>query len=117
MAQNSNVFNITLDQYASFYMTLQVTDSASVPVPIQSWSFTGSIKQQFTAVSPVTTFSIEILDYSQSLVMFALSPYETGLLKRPTYVYDIIATNILPDGKEQVYRVLEGTVTPTPGVT
>ena len=113
---NSNAVDVVLDQYATFALSLQITDSASVPVPLMSWSFTGSIKQHHKDVTPITTFSIAILDYTQSVVGVNLYPVQTALLFRDSYVYDIIATNIGPN-PEEVYRVLEGRLLPSRGVT
>lgn len=112
---NSNIFDISLDQFASFNMTMQITDTGSVPVSIVSWSFSGSVKEHYNRTT-LTTFSIDILDVTQSIIRFSLHPHQTGLFTKPTYVYDIIATNVTPN-PDEVYRLLEGKVIPRPGVT
>lgn len=114
---NGSVLNLSVKQYASFNMDVQITDSGSVPVSLVSWSFTGSVKQSYSNANTLVTFSITVLDVTQSVIQCYLGPAETGLLnKRTPYYYDIIGTNIsvVP---AQVFRIVEGTITADLGVT
>lgn len=109
-------YDLNINQYATFNMSLQLTDSTGSAMPLTSWSFTGSIKTAVETDPPITKFDITIVDYSQSLVNVVLYPTQSALLIKPAYVYDIIATNATYNPSE-VYRILQGKVKVNLGVT
>ena len=111
------VFNIEINQNATFKMSLQLTSTGSIPLDITSWSFSGSVKQNYTdADPPLVFFTASIIDVPNAVVEFSLTPYQTERLSESNYYYDFIGTNYstTPD---EVYRILEGKVKVYPGVT
>jgi hypothetical protein len=110
-------YDITLNQYATFKMSFQITDNSGSAVDITNWSFTGSIRDSFTLPDPpITTLNIVIVDYSSSMVNVGLLPTQSALLTKKKFVYDIIATNV-GVAPVEVYRILEGKVNVNLGVT
>ena len=110
-------YDININQNATFKMSIQVTNVSGSPIDINNWSFSGSIKQNYTDNDPpILFFSCSVLDFSQSLISFMLNPYQTEVLSQPSYYYDFIGTNYstTPD---EVYRLLEGKVRVHPGIT
>jgi len=109
------IYDIAVNQNATFKMSFQLTDSASVPIDITSWSFTGSIKETAQSTTTLATFTASA-DVTQSIVTISLTPFQTNQLTSTAYVYDIIATNIGPT-VDEVYRILQGKVKVNLGVT
>jgi hypothetical protein len=109
------IYDIAVNQNATFKMSFQLTDSASVPIDITSWSFTGSIKTSVQDTAPLLMFTASA-DVTQSIVTISLTPFQTNQLTTTSYVYDIIATNIAPT-IDEVYRILQGKVKVNLGVT
>lgn len=108
-------YDIGINQNATFKMSFQLTDSASVKLNIVSWSFTGSIKETPQSLTATTIFTASA-DVTQSIVTISLPPFWTNQLTQPVYVYDIIATNTAAAPAE-VYRILQGKVKVNFGVT
>lgn len=110
------VYNINLDQNATFKFSLQLLTSGNILFNIASWSFSGSIKQGVSdADPPIAQFTMSA-DTSSSTIHASLTPDQTKLLNQRHYVYDIIGTNyaIVPD---EVLRLLQGKVKVNLGVT
>ena len=110
------VYNIEINQNASFKLAVQLTDSASQPLNITSWSFSGSIKETTASPDPSLMFFNIAADVSSSIITLSLLPSQTTLLTKTAYVYDVIATNLDP-APDEVYRILQGKVKVNPGVT
>ena len=79
------------------------------PYNIASWSFSASISSQFGDLLPLLMFTSSVIDLTQSLVEFSLSPVQTSLLTNTRYVYDIVATD-LAAAPDFVYRLSQGKV-------
>lgn len=110
-------YDININQNATFKFSAQLTDVSGSPLNITSWSFSGSIKQQATDPDPpILFFTTSIADITQSIINVSLTPHQTALLTQPQYVYDIIAANgaVTP---EEVYRILQGRVKVSLGIT
>ncbi len=117
MSFNRPSYDININQNATFKMSIQLANSGSSSIDITGWSFSGSIKENYTDPDPALVyFSHSIVDFSQSIVMFTLTPTQTGTLTKGMYYYDIIAVNYskVPD---EVYRLLQGRAKVSPGVT
>jgi hypothetical protein len=117
--QPGPTYNIDIFQNATFKMSIQLTNSGSgsSPIDITGWSFSGSIKQNYEDSDPsLIYFSASVLDPTQSIVMFSLTPTQTAQLTQPIYYYDCIAVNY-PVAPDEVYRILQGRVKVSPGVT
>jgi len=109
------IYDIAVNQNATFKMSFQLTDSASVPINIDSWSFTGSIKETAQSATTIADFTASA-DTASSIVTISLTPFQTNQFNSTAYVYDIIATNIAPT-VDEVYRILQGKVKVNLGVT
>lgn len=110
-------YDISINQNATFKMSIQLTDVNGSPLNITSWSFSGSIKENVTDPDPpLLFFTTSIADPSQSVVNISLTPAQTTMLSKTAYVYDVIATNYstTPD---EVYRVLQGKIKVSLGIT
>jgi hypothetical protein len=116
MSISRPIYNIEVNQNATFKLSLELRDSASVLIPINSWSFSGSIKQNYADVDPPLMFFTASADVGTSTIEFSLTPNQTQLLDQPNYYYDFTGTNwsTVPD---EIYRILEGKVKVYPGVT
>jgi hypothetical protein len=109
---NPTVVNadLNINQHASFKLTYQLLDSASATaLDITSWSFSASISQQFVDLLPSVYFTSSVVDLTQSIVEFTLTPAQTALMTGTRYVYDIVGIDksTTPD---TVYRLAQGKV-------
>jgi hypothetical protein len=103
--------NFNVNQYSTFRTTMTFSGSG---VDLVNWEFSGSIKESYKKPA-ITNFIIE-KDIPNSRITVTLLPYQTGLLVKPEYLYDIIVTNIAPN-PDEVYRIVEGKILVDPGVT
>ena len=111
------VYNLEINQNATFKMSLQLTDASGSPLDITNWSFSGSIKQTLgDADPPLLFFTTSIVDFTQSVVSVSLTPAQTTELIEAAYVYDIIGTNYATT-PDEVYRVLQGKIKVSTGIT
>lgn len=112
----STVYDIDINQNATYKISLQLNNSASLPLNIVSWSFSGSIRQQYGDPDPPVVSFTASADVTSSILNLSLTPNQTSLLSQSRYVYDVIAVNytVSPD---EVYRLLQGKVRVHPGVT
>jgi len=111
------VYDLEINQNATFKMSIQLTDISGSPLDISNWDFSGSIKEKLTDPDPpLLFFAASVVDVTQSIVSLSLTPAQTTLLTSAAYVYDVIGTNYstTPD---EVYRVLQGKVKVNTGIT
>ena len=109
--------NITIEQNASFGLTLNLREDDGVtPTDITNWSFTGSIKTDYDSHDPIMFFTSSVVSVSGSTVEAFLSAEQTWNLSGSVYFYDIIANNpnVTP---LETYRLLYGRVKILRGVT
>jgi len=116
MACEYPTIDLCVLQNATFDTTLQLTDQSGSAIDITSWSFSGSIKESVASPVEVTHFSCSVTSVPNATVRITLTPYQSALLTRKKYVYDIIATNMAVTPLE-VYRIIEGQVNVDLGVT
>lgn len=108
-------YNITIYQNSSFQFAFQLEDNSGSAIPLTGWTFTGSIKEQYTDPDPsLLFFTCSIA--TGSIIVVKLSAAQTSLLSNPRYVYDIIGVDsaTVPP---TVRRLLMGSVKVSPGVT
>ena len=117
------IFNIEVNQNATFKLTLQMTSesldvSPGAFINITDWNFSGSIKQQYADKDPpYMFFTASKLDAARGIVEFSLSAHQTEKLTKALYYYDFIGTTNYSASPDDVYRILEGKVKVYPGVT
>jgi hypothetical protein len=110
-------YDICILQNTTYQTGLTLTDSTGSFIDITSWSFSGSIREQQGLVSPlICNFTITIIDPVSASLSVVLPPESSSLLVKPTYFYDIIATNILPI-PDQIYRIIQGKISVNAAVT
>ena len=117
--EDPNEFDITIDQNASYDFSFNLFEDDNVtPINIVSWSFTGSIKEQYSDPTPILYFSSSVRDVISGSVDISLTAANTwGLgLSGSRFVYDLIANNPLTS-PVTTYRLLQGKVRIDPGVT
>jgi hypothetical protein len=107
------LFDITINQNATFELGLSITDLDGNGIDITNWGFSGSIKHKFNDAVPVVNFTIDKVNAVGGALTINLTPTETRLLTSQHNNYDVLA--IKPDTK--VYRIIEGSVTVRPAVT
>lgn len=116
MACSSAIYDLCILQRATFKTSLTLTDESGSFLNITSWSFSGSIRENVSAPTVITSFSCSVTSVASASIEISLTPWQTELLTRKKYVYDIIATNITPSPIE-VYRIMEGEIEVSLGVT
>jgi hypothetical protein len=110
-------YDITVLQYATFKMTLTLSDADSNPIDVTGWTFEGEVKERLGQTGAGTaTMTINVVDATTGALSISLPATETAKLIKPKYFYDIIAHNatVVPT---EVYRLLEGKVAVRLGVT
>lgn len=108
-------YDLNINQRATFQLSLVLTDETGSLIDITGWSFTGSIKNNYSETASVASFTTSA-SVAQSAVIITMPPSETEKLVKRRYVYDIIATDIAPN-PDEVYRIMEGKVKVDLGVT
>ena len=109
-------YNLCINQFSSYRLSCQFADSASVPLDISSWRFSGSLKDSYKAVTSIASFTASVASLPSASVLFYLSPEQTALLVKPQYYYDIIA-EVSGSSPREIVRLLEGTAQIDLGVT
>lgn len=109
------IYDIAINQNATFKMSFQLTDTTGSAININAWAFSGSIKETAQSTTAMAEFTASA-DVTQSIVTISLMPVQTELLTQTSYVYDIIATNT-GSAIPEVYRILQGKVKVNLGIT
>ena len=113
----NNIYDICILQNQTYELPLQLYQDDNVtPIDLTGWSFTGSIKTQFTAPTPLLFFTASVVDAVSGSLKLYLSAETTWALTAPKYVYDLIGnnSNITP---VETLRLMQGKVSVKPGVT
>lgn len=91
--------------------------SSSVPLNITNYSFTGSLRENYTTTELAADFNItKIAPYTSGSLYITLTPDQTKELSQRMYVYDILMVNH-NTSPPTVRRLLEGAFTIRPAVT
>lgn len=113
-----NVYDICILQNQTFELPLLFYDDDGVtPLNVTGWSFTGSIKHQFTDTSPVVFFTSSVIDPVSGSIKLYMGAEQTWVLTNKKYVYDLISNN--PSGSMgiETLRLMQGKVSVNLGVT
>lgn len=118
-------YEILIEQGATFERILTIKDSAGLEIDLTNWIFRGHIRETYSSVSIIESFSFTILDQvlEKGKVKMFISAADTATIpvdpatsvgfKNTKYVYNIEAEK--PDGF--VYRFLQGLAVVSPDVT
>lgn len=103
--------NITIDQGASFATTIDVTDEEGNIINLTGFTGAAQMRKHYTSTAQ-TAFTVSI-STDLGTVSLIMSANATNNVAPGRYVYDCELT----DTNGTVSRLVEGTVTVTPGVT
>jgi hypothetical protein len=85
--------NITVYQGDTYVHELRLRDSANANINISSRTYTGQIRKRRTSANASITFSAEITDGANGIVVFTIASANTASLRSGTYVYDFQEVN------------------------
>jgi hypothetical protein len=85
--------NIEIYQGDNYAHQLTLKDSANAVIDISSRTYSGQIRKRRTSDTISATFSSEITDGANGVVVFSLLPAATANLRAGTYVYDFQEVN------------------------
>lgn len=104
--------NIEIYQGDNYAHQLTLKDSANAVINITSRTYSGQIRKRRSSDTISATFSSEITDGANGVVVFSLLPAATANLRPGTYVYDFQEVN-----GETVTTILTGNAVITGEVT
>jgi hypothetical protein len=109
MSTTPATYDLTVLQYATFKMTLALSDASGSAIDVSGWTL-GVVGEG------VATMTVEVASATDGQLSINLPATETAKLIKPKYFYDIIAKNAATTPTE-VYRLLQGKVSVNLGVT
>ena len=104
--------NIEIYQGDTYAHQLSLKDSANAVINISSRSYAGQIRKKRSSNTVTATFTTQITDGANGVVVFSLTPNVTSSMASGSYVYDFQETN-----GAVVTTVLTGNVSVTGQVT
>ena len=113
-----NVYDICILQNQTFDLPfILLDDDGLTPIDITGWTFTGSIKQSYSDVTPLVFFTSSIVSVPSASILMHLPAESTWGLNSKKYVYDIISND--PSGTlgSETLRLMQGKVSVNLGVT
>jgi hypothetical protein len=117
MSTTPATYDLTVLQYATFKMTLALSDASGSAIDVSGWTFEAEVKEKPGVVGEgVATMTVEVASATDGQLSINLPATETAKLIKPKYFYDIIAKNAATTPTE-VYRLLQGKVSVNLGVT
>lgn len=109
----ATVYNLAIDQGATFQTTIQVNDTTGSARDISSHQARGQLRRSYYSTANVQ-FTTAINNPANGEVVVSLTAGQTANLKYGRYVYDIELTS---NSGVTVERIIEGIVTVYPEVT
>jgi hypothetical protein len=100
--------NITIYQGDTYAHELRIKNSSNANVNITSRTYTGQIRKKRNSETSAATFSSEITNAANGIVVLSLTSAQTANIAAGTYVYDFQETN-----GSTVTTLITGTVTVT----
>ena len=85
--------NIEIYQGDTYVHQLSLKTSANAVINISSRTYSGQIRKRRTSDTISATFSTEITDGANGVVVFSMLPATTADLRAGTYVYDFQELN------------------------
>jgi len=103
-----------MDQGSDFILYLDIADDdTGVPQNLTGYVVTSQIRRSYYAANATANLVCTILDSANGNVFISLAAANTAVIKPDRYVYDIEMTS----PTNAVTRIVEGTITVSPGVT
>ena len=100
--------NITIYQGDTYAHELRIKNSANANVTITSRTYTGQIRKKRNSDTAAATFTSEITNGANGIVVMSLAASATANIAAGTYVYDFQETN-----GTIITTLITGTVTVT----
>lgn len=100
--------NITIYQGDTYAHELRIKNSANANVTITSRTYTGQIRKKRNSDTAAATFTSEITNAANGIVVLSLTSAQTANIAAGTYVYDFQETN-----GATITTLITGTVTVT----
>lgn len=105
--------NISADQGASFYTTLEVENMKGDPLDLSNYQLYGQIRRTYKS-DVAENFIITVTDPTSGIIAIELTDEQTSGMKSGRYVYDVYGV----DGNlEKTIKLLEGIFELIPSVT
>jgi len=105
--------NFQIDQYANFSATVTIKDTYYLPIDLNNYTISSSLKEN-EDTSDFVSFTVTESDFSNGIAILSLNSDQTGQLTPGSYFYDVIITNNTTDN---TMRVLFGHARVSTGVT
>jgi hypothetical protein len=85
--------NITIYQGDTYAHELRIKDSANANVSITTRTYTGQVRKKRNSDTAAATFTSQITNGANGIVVLSISPANTANIAAGTYVYDFQETN------------------------
>lgn len=85
--------DITVYQGDTYVHEIRVKNSSNTAINISARSYTGQVRKRRTSDEISATFTANITDGANGIVVFSLSTSDTASLRSGSYVYDFQETN------------------------
>ena len=85
--------NITIYQGDTYAHELRIKDSANANVNISTRTYTGQIRKKRNSETAAATFTSQITNRANGIVVLSLTSAATANIAAGTYVYDFQETN------------------------
>jgi hypothetical protein len=103
-----------VDQGATFSSTITLVDDVTnLPINVALYNVRSSMKRSYYSANASANLVCTIVDGANGLVSLSLANTVTSNIRAGRYVFDVTTR----DNNNIVSRVIEGTITVTPGVT
>lgn len=104
--------DLELEQGSSFKYNITLKDDVGMPYDFAFHTLAGSMKKSYASTTIAATFQI-VQTAIPGEIQMSLSDEDTATIKAGRYVFDIL----METPSAEKYRVVEGQITVTPGVT
>lgn len=105
---------LIIDQGSTFAAEMYITANDGSVFNLTDCTISGQIREYAESESVTATFTGTIVgNPTEGHIMLSLTDEETALLVKRRYVYDIVIENSV----NQRYRVVEGIIEVSPGIT
>lgn len=106
--------DLTLEQGATFTTQMTLDDETGTPYNLTGFTVKSQAKKSYYTANAAITFETNILDEANGVIQLLASAETTYNVAPGRLVYDV---KIKETASNNVSRVVEGTITVTPGVT
>lgn len=104
---------LEMDQGSTFRYQVDLKTSSGNPYNLEGVTITSQIRKTYRSASIAGTFTTGVTDPAAGVFTLSMTDEQTSAIAAGRYVFDVYIEDI---GGTR-YRVLEGMVTVTPGVT